>query len=191
MPHDFNKYHFKGQHDGEVIEQIIHRHWFNILVHFLIVIILAFLLLVSFVALPVFFPTFFDEAGVRFFLFIENTSLLFIWIYGFLVWIDYYFDVWIITNERIVNIEQKGLFVRHVSELDFSRVQDVTCTVEGLIPTVLNFGNVHVQTAGEKVRFAFRNVPDPYAIKDAVMRLSQQSLDNDLRLAVGAIQRHT
>ncbi|MBP6975746.1 MAG: PH domain-containing protein, partial [Candidatus Moranbacteria bacterium] len=114
-------------------------------------------------------------------LFLLNTFLLFIWLYVFLIWVDYYFDVWIITNERIVNIEQKGLFNREVSELQFSRIQDVTSVVDGFIPTILNFGDVYVQTAAEEERFVFRQIPDPYTIKDMVMQLSRSGTPEEAR----------
>lgn len=173
MLHGFNRYHFKGQRENEEILSVIHRHWFNILTHFLIILLFLFLLIASIFFLPAFFLEMAGPQSARFFVFIENSFLIFIWLFGFLVWIDYYFDVWVITNERIVNIEQKGLFAREISELDFSRVQDVTITVEGLIQTVLNFGDVRIQTAGEEEHFVFRQVPDPYKIKDVIMQLSR------------------
>ena len=189
MPPKFNNCHFREQHENEEIFAVIHRHWFNILTHFLIILLFSLLLIASFLFLPFFFPEIAATENARFFVFIESTFFIFIWLFGFLTWIDYYFDVWFITNERIVNIEQKGLFVRQISELDFSRVQDVTATVEGVIPTVLNFGDVHVQTAGEKERFVFRQVPDPSRVKDTIMRLSKNSASEGLRRAVETIER--
>jgi len=189
MPQEISNCRFREQHENEEIFAVIHRHWFNILTHFLIILLFSLLLIASFLFLPFFFPEIAATENARFFVFIESTFFIFIWLFGFLTWIDYYFDVWFITNERIVNIEQKGLFVRQISELDFSRVQDVTATVEGVIPTVLNFGDVHVQTAGEKERFVFRQVPDPSRVKDTIMRLSKNSASEGLRRAVETIER--
>ncbi len=187
MPHISSRYHFRGQHENERVLRVVHRHWFNIFVHFLVILIFSFLLIASLLVLPVLFPEMLDAKNAHFFLFVENTFFIFLWIFSFLLWIDYYFDVWIITNERIVNIEQKGLFVRHISELNFSRVQDVTATVEGLLPTVLNYGDVLVQTAGEEKRFMFRQVADPYQVKDIVMKLSKSALDDDLHKMANAL----
>lgn len=190
MARDFSHYHFQGQHDGEQVQEVIHRHWFNILTHFIAIFLLTFALLGSLIFVSLLFPELGEKQG-RFFLFIENTFFIFLWLYSFLIWIDYYFDVWIITDERIVNIEQKGLFVRHVSELKFNRVQDVTTVVNGLIPTVLNYGDVFVQTAAEEERFVFRQVPDPYRVKDRIMQLSQRAADTDLQKMAGAIKQAT
>jgi uncharacterized membrane protein YdbT with pleckstrin-like domain len=74
-----------------------------------------------------------------------------------------------------VNIEQKGLFIREMSELKIANIQDVTTEVTGVIPSVLNFGDVFVQTAGEARRFRFRQVPNPYGIKDQIMSLQHRA----------------
>jgi uncharacterized membrane protein YdbT with pleckstrin-like domain len=101
--------------------------------------------------------------------FVENLFMIIVWVYGFLIWIDYYFDVWIITTERLINIEQKGLFSRKVSELTYPKVQDVTTSIKGFFPTVINYGDVLVQTAGETENFLFRTVTDPQHIKKVIM----------------------
>lgn len=169
-----HQYRFQGQHENEQVLHIIHRHWFNILSHLFIIIAFSVILIGGTVLFAIFFPEALSGENKRFFVFAENTFFIFIWLFGFLVWIDYYFDIWIITNERIVNIEQRGLFMRQVSELRFLRVQDVTSEVEGLLPTILNFGDVIVQTAGEESRFVFRQVADPYRVKDIIMRLAKE-----------------
>lgn len=183
-----HNYHFQGQHENEAALHVIHRHWFNLFSHLFIVIFFSCLLLGSLLVLPILFPEMLDAKNWRFFVFVENTFFIFVWIYGFLIWIDYYFDVWIITNERVVNIEQRGLFVREISDLNFSRVQDVTTEVKGIIPTILNYGDVYIQTAGETERFVFRQVGDPYHIKDMIIQLSRESGKEDLRSAISAIK---
>ncbi len=179
--YSFGRFHFQGQHENEQILMVIHRHWFNIVVHLIAVFFLSLFLLGSLSFFPFLFPEAVTNGSAPFFTFAQNTLLIFLWLYGFLVWIDYYFDVWIVTNERIVNIEQKGLFNRHISELRFSRVQDVTASVDGLIPTMLNFGDVYVQTAAEQERFIFRQVGDPFKIKDRVMTLSRDASKDEMR----------
>ncbi|MCX6765379.1 MAG: PH domain-containing protein [Candidatus Moranbacteria bacterium] len=167
-------FHFKEIGEQERIIKVIHRHWFDILQQFFIVIFLVAALASGFFVLPALFSVFQQNNFYALMLFLETIFVLFIWIYAFFVWIDYYFDVWIITSERVVNIEQKGLFMRQVSELKFAKIQDVTAEVEGFFPTILNYGDVHIQTAGEEERFIFRQIPDPYGIKSIVMDLQKQ-----------------
>lgn len=165
---------FPGKHEKETVLFVYHRHWFDILVNLFPPVLLTAILIGAFWSLPSVTPELFDGMNTAFFAFLENSFLLFFWLYIFLIWIDVYFDVWIVTDERIVNVEQKDLFTRRVSELRFSRVQDVTSEVQGVIPSILDYGDVYVQTAGEQARFIFHNVANPVGIKDLVMRLAEK-----------------
>lgn len=170
----FGKFHFQGQKPGEEILLVLHRHWFDILSQIFLVLGMIAGLILSFFYLPFFFPNIETAFGSKLFSFVEVSLAMLIWLVLFIIWIDYYFDVWIITNRRIVNIEQKALFVRQVSELEIENIQDVTTEVKGVIPTFLNYGDVFVQTAAEKERFLFHNVPDPYGVKDLMMNLQKR-----------------
>jgi len=100
---------------------------------------------------------------------------LFIWLFFFFSFVDYYLDIWIITNRRIIDIEQRGFFSRIISEHKLFRIQDVTSEIHGAIPTMLKYGEVFVQTAGAKQRFQFHQVPDPHGIRDIVIKLVQKN----------------
>lgn len=92
---------------------------------------------------------------------------------------DYYLDTWIVTNRRIINIEQKGLFSRTVSELHLNQVQDVTSETKGFLETFLTYGDVHVQTAGERSRFHFINIDNPDEVKVTISRLVAEAKKRD------------
>ncbi|HWQ59535.1 MAG TPA: PH domain-containing protein [Candidatus Fimivivens sp.] len=176
---DYSRIRFPGIHDEERVLAVYHRHWFNIVEELFLSVILSVILLGGFFFLPSLYPEIVGSPNASLFFFLENSFFLFLWLTLFLIWIDVFFDIWIITNERIVNIEQKGLFVRRVSELRFRSIQDVTSQVVGFIPSVLDYGDVLVQTAGENPRFIFRNVPNPVGVKDLIMKLA----DRDRRIA--------
>jgi len=171
---DYSKFHFDGQKDGEQILLVLHRHWFDILSQFFLIFGMLFLFIGSFVSFPLIYPDLWGSFSGNLFLFLENLFFMLIWVIAFLIWIDYYFDIWIVTDRRIVNIEQKALFSRCISELELEKVQDITTEVRGVIPTFLNYGDIQVQTAGEQEKFLFRNVPDPYSIKDLIMSLQKK-----------------
>lgn len=175
----FTRYHFEGQKAQEKIFKVLHRHWFNILSHFSAILLMLVFLIVSYFLTSYFFNDFTGQSIVNLTAFVRNLLFLFLWLLFFVIWIDYYFDVWIVTNERIINIEQKGLFTRVVSELELEKIQDVTTDVRGVIPTFLNYGNLLIQTAGERERFIFRNIPDPYAVKDLIMKLQNELEDKE------------
>jgi len=86
--------------------------------------------------------------------------------------VDYYLDITIVTNDRILDIEQKGIFGRQISELDLSRIQDVNSEIKGIIPTIFNFGLVEVQTAGEEAMFEFHDTPHPHRVRQRIIELA-------------------
>lgn len=96
---------------------------------------------------------------------------LMIWLFFLMNFTDYYLDAWIVTDDRILNIEQKSLFSRTISELDLSKIQDVTSEVKGVIAFVFGYGNVYIQTAGERERFVFEQIRRPEEIRKNMLEL--------------------
>lgn len=172
---DFKKFHIKDLGQQEEIIAVIHRNWFYLFTQYVAILLMTAVLVLGFVFVPKVFPVMGSGEFRLFFLFAENVFTLALWIMAFLIWIDYYFDVWIITSERIINVEQKGMFSRRVSELSYAKIQDITTEVLGFLPSMLNYGDVYVQTAGEQERFIFRTVSDPYHIKNLIAQQQQRA----------------
>lgn len=99
--------------------------------------------------------------------------VLAIWLFALNSFVDYHLDVWVVTTKRILNIEQHQLFARTVAEQELSRVQDVTSESHGILPTLLDYGEVHVQTAAEQARFVFEQIPRPTATAQKVASLAE------------------
>ncbi len=110
----------------------------------------------------------------NFFWFFSSLWWLSLWTYFFIFLVDYYLDVWIVSNQRIIDIEQKGLFKREISEFSLARIQDITVDVSGFLPTLLQFGNVHIQTAGEEEKFVFKQIPNPHRAKNLILKLCEK-----------------
>jgi uncharacterized membrane protein YdbT with pleckstrin-like domain len=94
---------------------------------------------------------------------------LLIWMKLFAVWTDYYLDIWIVTNRKLVSIDQIGLFNREISTLRMERIQDVTFSINGIVATLLNFGDIHVQTAAEEREFVMRGIAHPDRVKRLIL----------------------
>jgi len=93
-----------------------------------------------------------------------------IWIVSFIILADYYLDIWVLTNRRVITIEQKGLFSRKMSEFDLEKIQEVSVDVSGFFPTLLDYGNIRVRTASENPDFIFKQVGFPNIIKNNITR---------------------
>lgn len=161
--------YFPGQRPDEGILIITRPHWLTLLPAIVVTSVLAFVPLVTLIAIP--------AAGL------EITGLgravatvvtsgyyLALVTYFFIRWIDFYLDVAIVTTDRIVDIDQRGLFRRTVDELDCKMIQDVSAAKHGILQTLFNFGTVEIQTAGERRNFTFAGVPDPNRVQELVAK---------------------
>jgi len=61
-------------------------------------------------------------------------------------WIGWHFSVFIVTDQRFIQITQKGLFHRSVADLSLGQIQSVNYEVAGLQETLLGFGTIKMQT---------------------------------------------
>ena len=86
---------------------------------------------------------------------------------SFLIW---FFNVSIVTNKRVVDIDFVNLLYKEVSDAEIEKIEDVTYKVGGGIRTILDYGDVWVQTASEVPNFDFLAVPRP----DEVVKLLQE-----------------
>lgn len=75
--------------------------------------------------------------------------------------LNWFFNVYIITNIRVVDIDFYNLIYKQVSDANLDKIQDVTYNMGGVVRTVFNYGNVLIQTAAEINEFEFEGVPQP------------------------------
>jgi len=156
-------------HPGERILMVCRRHW--LVLFFEIARIAAGMIVIA--AIP-FIPAKFLPAGATVYRpFIEFGVLLFfemLWVFLFFTLADYYLDIWTVTNRRLIFIELHGLFQRTVASLDFENIQDISTQVYGIIPTLMKYGNMRVQSAGTAGAFVFKQIGRPDAVKDFILR---------------------
>src|SRR5665213_4077101 len=61
-------------------------------------------------------------------------------------WISWYYSIFILTDQRLIQITQKGLFNKAVVDMQLSQIQMVNYQVAGLQETMLGFGTLVMQT---------------------------------------------
>lgn len=160
---------------GEKVEKVIKKHWFDLLSK---VAGSIFVFIIPFIAVFLFLKVNSTYNLVTINIEISKSLIVFFSSAWFLImalvfsyhWIDHHLDAWILTDERIVDIEQMGFFHRQVSSLRLERIQDVTIQTSGLIATLLHFGDIHVQTAGQSREFILKNAPRPQKTKELILR---------------------
>lgn len=92
----------------------------------------------------------------------------------FLHFFNWFFDIWIVTDERIVDIDQEGVFSRKIGELALHNVQDVVVEKKGVLATMFDFGKITVETAGAKEEFSFAGLPDPDTVSKKILELARK-----------------
>ncbi len=94
--------------------------------------------------------------------------------YVFESFLSWFFAVNIVTDERIVDIDFYNLIYKEVSDTSLDKIQDVTYKVGGVLGTLLNYGDVLIQTAGEVPRFEFSLVPKPEKVAEILQQLREE-----------------
>jgi hypothetical protein len=88
-------------------------------------------------------------------------------------WISWHFSVFIVTDQRFIQITQKGLFRRAVADLGLSQIQSVNYEIMGLQETLLGFGTIKMQTyVGDLV---IREVHHPEKIHKKLLSILRDS----------------
>lgn len=87
--------------------------------------------------------------------------------------LSWYFDFYLITNKRVVDISFNNLLNKHFAQTDISMIQDVSSSVKGFLGTFFNFGDLLIQTAAEINQINFEKVPNPSKIIKLIKELQE------------------
>lgn len=127
---------FEGQREGEEVVLVFRRHiialrkgFYSILIPFVIA------------SLPtLIFP------GEFLYLYIAFGGLAFGLVLFFYHWIGWYFTIYILTDQRLRQSTQKGIFGKSVIDLPVSKIQNISYTIPGLSGELFKFGTIIIQT---------------------------------------------
>lgn len=171
-------------HENEDILMVIRHHWAGFLGTIAIVIAMGvaplLLLFAVNLALEGSIAEFSDLVVILF-----SGYLVFLLTFMFGAWINFYYDIIFITNERIINIDQEGLLARKTSELGINQVQNVSADVTGFLQNVFSYGVLVIETAGGGTSddpnvpglqgyFTIRAVPDPNRVARLILDLHRK-----------------
>lgn len=160
-PHWVN---FETRYKEETMELLVRRHPITNVPWILI----ALLMVLAPLVLPIFPILSFLPANFQTVALIMWSLVTFAYILeNFLVW---FFNVGIVTNVRLIDIDFFNLLAKEVSDADLKKVEDVTYKMNGAIRAVFNYGDVFVQTAGEEPNIEFLAIPHP----DKVVKILQE-----------------
>jgi len=96
---------------------------------------------------------------------------LILFTFSFMKFLDWYFNIYVVTNERLIDFDFSPFAYHKISETGLDCIVDATQESIGFIPMLFNYGDVYIQTAGEKREFDFTSVPRPAWVRDKIMDL--------------------
>lgn len=87
-------------------------------------------------------------------------------------WIGWWFSVFIVTNQRLIQITQRGLFHRSVIDMRLNQIQMINYEVSGIQETLLGFGTIMMQTyVGDLV---IHEIHHPAAIQKKLLEIMRE-----------------
>ncbi len=110
---------------------------------------------------------------------IASTSLTFLLFFYYLLiatylavsFITWYYNISLVTNKKIVDIDYSNLVYKNVAVTELSLVQDVSYTQVGVFSSLFDYGDILVQTAGTIDNFEFKSAPNPQRVAQIIENL--------------------
>lgn len=165
---------FETQEPEEEVVLFLRQH---------LVVLLGPALLVLFLALsPVlFFPLLFQFLTLPFDVpvnyVVVGTAFWYVVTFGFALmsFLRWFFNIYIVTDKRIVDIDFIHLLYKEFAEARLDRVQDISYKSSGIFSVFFNFGDAYVQTAGGDLpNIEFLAVPQPAKVVEAISELLEK-----------------
>lgn len=91
--------------------------------------------------------------------------------FGFQRFLNWFFNVYIVSDKKIVDVDFHGIMYKNISEAPLRSIEDVTSTVKGFFGVIFNIGDVYIQTAAEQREFEFTNIDNPSKVRDLISDL--------------------
>lgn len=147
---------------GERLVSIVRKHWFLIVPR-----LVKFLFIIS---LLIIFANKLISSGES--LAIIAVLVASFFVYSIYAWILLRVNYYIITSERIIRIDQQGVWNRNLNEIQISDIIDIALSEKGIAATILKFGSIKI-ILKNSMRFDMANITDPARIYQGLIKLKE------------------
>jgi hypothetical protein len=163
---------FEGQHEGEEILFVFRRHMIAMRKGFYALLIPFAIASIPAILWPNNLNNFWIALGG-----LGIGLLLF-----FYHWVGWYFSIFLVTNQRVRQVSQRGLFGKSVIDLGLSKIQNISYNIPGLSGEVLGYGTIVIQTyVGDLVLDRIQHPSRIYnMLQDAVHKSANTSGGNHI-----------
>lgn len=154
---------FEGQRENEVVEVVFRRHWVTMWRGGAFLAVWLGLGIGSLILWP--------NNGTMLLVLVGCLVVgLLGFFYAYLLW---YFSVYIVTNQRIRQLIQKGLFKKSVMDLGWEKIENLSCGVTGVGAGIWGCGTILIRTAVGDLTISM--VPKPEAIYNKLQDVAQKA----------------
>lgn len=98
----------------------------------------------------------------------DDQRMFFVWLgflgvgivgmlYAYMLW---YFSYYLVTNQRVRQVRQKGLFRKTVVDLGLDKVQSISYEVPGILGGMMGYGTLLLQTQVGNMRISMVKNPE-------------------------------
>lgn len=143
--------HLNNLREGEKVEMVIRRHW---IVFVVVALYGVFGVIISISLLSI--------LGMNNWSYLLNIAFWMNYsLFLYITWLNHELDLIVVTNNRIICVEQKSFLNRSVGECNLWQVQEVTSETKGFFSNILDYGNILIKTAGNTSNFDMTLAPTP------------------------------
>lgn len=160
---------FESQETGEKIILLLRQH--------IIVFVLPTLTVIFFLIVPLLISPALTFLNINLQAILTGVQILLLAVFWYLLifafavykFIFWYFNIYILTNERIIDFDFKGILHKQASFAKLKQIEDVSPKMIGFFSTFFNYGDIFIQTAGEQREFDFMKVPRPDQVAHRIL----------------------
>jgi hypothetical protein len=113
--------------------------------------------------------------STKYYLLLGLFYYLFVASYWYINFITWYFNIDLVTNKRIVDVNFSNLVYKDVAATELSFIHDVSFSQVGAIRTFFDYGNIIIQVPGASDAFIFESAPQPENIVHIVEALVRKT----------------
>ncbi len=97
---------------------------------------------------------------------------------------NFFLDIWVLTNKRLVSVDQKSLFHRNTTEMRLEHIEDIHVKISGIIGTLFRIGTLEVDSGGPVKEFSLISISNPEQAKNEISARASQKLDEIKKVKV-------
>jgi len=77
----------------------------------------------------------------------------------------------ILTNQRVILIQQRGFFSRTVLKINYEKIKNISLSIQGFLPTILRLGTMEFSLAESQEILKFSNLSQAQQIQELILQL--------------------